>query len=475
LFRPGQDFDELIAHSKAGDLLGILALWFTESSVCSLPADLRAALGTVLRLALSIYVPDKLGANGDGNGKWCLHYGVNAKLGGHPAWFGDSSVVARRAANGPARSVASIIASALNGDRFAINPPAHPTGSANNVVYSEVRRFVEQVGLVAHMQYMAIVDPATIEREKTRAIETIKAMLAVRAGIVVPRMATDDEHTALASLIGGIWSKAGLVIDAQDEGLTAPVAAAGKPRELVLGTVFDPTTHYTDEYYGGGAGLLYTRPDGTKDIYHGTAHDWDGFRPAAQFLRALLPATYERLADLGCGSGAFVSNCMASGFNAWGLDISEAAVARAQPNVRGRLAVRDITEGAPPAEPFDVVTALDVWEHIFAPDIDALMKGVYGLLADGGIGFFIICTRAAAEQDWTIKRGAVFEKSQSWLLASGHVTIRKWGWWRNRFEEAGFHVRSDLAHMFQVLRDEEPGLREAESWRPKNLVVVQKP
>jgi hypothetical protein len=465
-FYPGRDFDELIEHSQAGDFLGIVGLFFTEFSVAALHHELRAHLGAVLQLAPSVFVPDKLGTD------WCLHYAVRAKLGGHPAWacpIDRARLISTEwdKRGKPATSVGEIVALAVLVDPLHIVFPPHPRGSAHNVVYSEVRRFVEQCGLSNHVDSPSVVSGAILVREHKRAADTIKEMYEIWKA----RQATTTDTSPVS-----VWSKvAGACAASTDPADQLP--AGDRPRELVIGTKFDPSTHYDDAYFGEGSGLLYTRPDGSKDVYHGPAHEWEGMRVAAEFLWRVLPwngnaTMHPKLIDIGSGSGCFVGHAGLQGFDAVGYDISEAAVARAK--ARGRnVQLRDVVKN-PPSEPADVVTALDFWEHIYLDDIDTLIEAVKGCMMDGGFGFFIICTRTSGERDWTIKKGDVLTKENSWMLASGHVTLRLWGWWVAKFVEHGFQLGAATAYRFQVLRDEEIGLVMAESWRPKNLVVVRK-
>ena len=89
-----------------------------------------------------------------------------------------------------------------------------------------------------------------------------------------------------------------------------------------------------------------------------------------------------RLVDIGCGFGAFVALMRERGWDAEGLDPSEAAVAAAAargiPVRRGTLEDADL-----PAEGYDAVTLFYVLEHLHDPA--AALAKVFRILAPGGM------------------------------------------------------------------------------------------
>ena len=116
----------------------------------------------------------------------------------------------------------------------------------------------------------------------------------------------------------------------------------------------------------------------------------------AKFIRADPAAGPMRVADLGCGCGMMLSDLLASGYDAVGIDASDLALefcrARGVPAVKGRLPGRvDLPDAS-----LDAVLMLDVLEHI---DDD---KGAFAtaakLLKPGGIA---ICTVPAYRWLWT--------------------------------------------------------------------------
>lgn len=304
-------------------------------------------------------------------------------------------------------------------------------------------------------------DADVVERERDLARETIDALLRGR------------------SSPGAGAGPAAVVADLLGEPAPAQEPPSRVlPRELRLGAVFDPTRHYTLEYFGEGAGLLYTAPNGTKQLYKGPARDWDGYEAVVDCLLAAYGSTLKsaRILDVGCGGGHFVRRMRARGINAGGIDLSREAINMAPPDVQPALICGDVTRLPPDLARarFELITTWDFWEHIWSKDLRELAGAVYDMLMPGGIMCNIICTRGKYEQDYAFEPGVVFSPENSFLLCAGHVTIHTWAWWRDFFVKCGFRENNDFAYRFQVARAEDPSLSQCPSWGPRNLLVVQR-
>jgi SAM-dependent methyltransferase len=188
-----------------------------------------------------------------------------------------------------------------------------------------------------------------------------------------------------------------------------------------------------------------------------------------------------KVLSVGCGFGADVARFRALGIDAVGVDISRAAVEGAV--VPGSVILADVTSMPGRSEvarrgPFDLVVAWDFWEHIYLAEVDPLFSALVSVLVPGGRMISVICTRGRLEQDITVNPGDRFTKENSWLLASGHVTIRRWDWWVEKF--CAFEGRVDVVHdpaaskALDVYLSEHPSFDGVMSWRPRNLVIVQK-
>ncbi len=75
-----------------------------------------------------------------------------------------------------------------------------------------------------------------------------------------------------------------------------------------------------------------------------------------------------RLLDVGASCGYFVEAALNAGFDAYGVELSAEAIAQAPPSVGGRLTLGDVNAiDAAAGARFDVITAFDIIEHVFAP------------------------------------------------------------------------------------------------------------
>ena len=79
------------------------------------------------------------------------------------------------------------------------------------------------------------------------------------------------------------------------------------------------------------------------------------------------PPAGGRLLDVGCGPGAGLDAARAAGWEAWGLDLSSEAVARASARHAGRVAKGTLEDSPFPAGSFDAITAFDLVEHVYEP------------------------------------------------------------------------------------------------------------
>jgi SAM-dependent methyltransferase len=91
-------------------------------------------------------------------------------------------------------------------------------------------------------------------------------------------------------------------------------------------------------------------------------------RTFAKRLRWLgAPPPAGRLLDVGCGPGAGLDAAGAAGWEAWGLDLSADAVARAAARHGARVAQGTLEDAPFPAGFFDTITVFDVVEHVYEP------------------------------------------------------------------------------------------------------------
>jgi SAM-dependent methyltransferase len=95
-----------------------------------------------------------------------------------------------------------------------------------------------------------------------------------------------------------------------------------------------------------------------------------------------------RLLDVGCALGFLLGVARDLGFDVRGLDLNEAAIAEARREFGDRVHAGPLDERAFPGERFDVVSLIDVLEHV--PDPAALLAAIAARLAPGGIAAAVL-------------------------------------------------------------------------------------
>lgn len=113
--------------------------------------------------------------------------------------------------------------------------------------------------------------------------------------------------------------------------------------------------HYSHHYYE------FSRPD------EGIKNKVDSLRDALIRREVLRRVPGGRLLDVGCGIGLFLET-MAGEFDLWGLDISEYAIGRCHERLpQATLAAGSLNDGIPWEVTYDVITAINIFEHLDEP------------------------------------------------------------------------------------------------------------
>lgn len=108
-----------------------------------------------------------------------------------------------------------------------------------------------------------------------------------------------------------------------------------------------------------------------------------GQRYAAQIARIKRFKPAGSLLDLGCNIGMFMKAARASGFSVTGVEMNASCAAYGREKFGLDIRSASLEGAAFPAGSFDVITMLDVLEHV--PDPRALLAGAFRALRPGGL------------------------------------------------------------------------------------------
>lgn len=212
----------------------------------------------------------------------------------------------------------------------------------------------------------------------------------------------------------------------------------------------------------GGCGFVFARPARNANFHDSL----DAFEPAyLQYLQEgpedgknfdalwdrisrLRDPAGARLLDVGCGSGKLVRHLRGRGVDARGIEPSAVLYGRylaAEPRAFARTFEESADRFGP--EPFDVITALDVIEHVEDPH--RFLAGVAGRLAPDGIAYIStpdagsVVARLAGRHWHHFNRYhlGLFSRATLTAAAGRHGLRSAWFARRGRLRSAGYVSR----------------------------------
>jgi len=131
-----------------------------------------------------------------------------------------------------------------------------------------------------------------------------------------------------------------------------------------------------------------------------------------------------RWLDVGCGLGYLINEAVEEGIDAYGLDLSRYAVENVI--MKDRVLLGSIVNIPYRSNTFDVVSAIDVIEHIDRKDASTSFLELSRVLKPGGI--CILTTPNPSHKG-------------NWMYDLTHINVREPEYWKRLLQKCGFKVK----------------------------------
>jgi len=238
----------------------------------------------------------------------------------------------------------------------------------------------------------------------------------------------------------------------------------------------DPNIHYNENYFyePGKPTKTYVDQFGITREYHGPAKDWHGFSIIAMWIKENFPEIKD-IYDMGCGAGSFVARANSVGLSCFGCDISRYAIKNCVTGAGGKVRVANIVTDPVLNKKHDLVTALDLMEHIYEKDLQSALNFITEAIKPGGYFFACVATARHENEIWT-HTSEVDEvpADKRWLAVSGHVNVKFSDYWLEKFIQLGFKPDYEKMYKFQIWRMLNNEMKNMDAWSLLNVFIGKK-
>ena len=191
--------------------------------------------------------------------------------------------------------------------------------------------------------------------------------------------------------------------------------------------------YYDADYYEADltGGKAYRKPDGTIAHwgYHARA-EWMGWNHIIPVMKRMFKP--KRVIDLGSGCGSIIKYLRRFGVEALGADFSRWCVTHPLVGAEKGVYLADVRHLPFKDGACDLLTGLDIVEHLYEPDLDIFIEELYRVsnkwifLNIGGIMFPDLYRHV---RPVCFKKGEKIPPEYEGLTLAGHVTVQYRDWW----------------------------------------------
>ncbi len=210
------------------------------------------------------------------------------------------------------------------------------------------------------------------------------------------------------------------------------------------------SSYYNDKYFKIPGGKEFRRSDGRIDhwSYANPDGEWSGCDPIVKAWKEIFQCG--TMLDAGCGRGTFVGYARAAGIEASGFDFSDWAISNPYRRCKKEwLRLHDATEVWPyPDRAFDLVTVLDLMEHIYMDDINSVINQIYRVSKKWVFLQIATVKEGSHDRSYILKKGEPVPIELDVYAVAGHVTVQTEQFWVNRFVRPGWRMRKDIVNKF---------------------------
>lgn len=217
--------------------------------------------------------------------------------------------------------------------------------------------------------------------------------------------------------------------------------------------------YYDEKYFADRQGKSFCKSDGSIDYwgYKNPHAEWHGCSPIVDVWKDIFNLdSNSKVLDVGCGRGTFVGYLRNAGIDAIGFDFSQWAIDNPYPRCnKDWIIVHDATKPFPYSEhQFDLVTVLDLMEHLYVDDIDKVIDEIYRVCKKWVFLQIATCGSGGLQGDglgYILKKGDTVPIMLESMAVAGHVTVQNKQFWVDKLlkeRENEWELRDDMVADF---------------------------